>query len=54
MAGFDAGGACSELAAGVNLFGADGKWSGFVSGSLRFGDDDYVGYGGNVGLRYNW
>jgi len=53
-ADLDLGGAYGEIAAGANLFGGDGKWNGFVTGAVQFGQDDFLGYNGNLGLRYNW
>jgi outer membrane autotransporter protein len=49
----DTSGLYGEVAAGANVFGADGKWNGFLTGAVQFGED-FVGYSGNAGLRYNW
>jgi hypothetical protein len=49
----DTSGLYGEVAAGANVFGADGKWNGFLTGAVQFGDD-FIGYSGNAGLRYNW
>ncbi|WP_421694429.1 autotransporter domain-containing protein [Aestuariivirga sp.] len=50
----DLGGAYGEVAIGANFFGVDSAWNGFVNGSVQFGQDDFLGYGGNLGVRYNW
>ena len=50
----DLGGAYGEVAIGANFFGVDSAWNGFVNGSVQFGQDDFLGYGGNLGVRYSW
>jgi len=42
-----------ELQASVNFFDLSSGWSGFVRGDVRF-QDDLVGGGGKVGVRYQW
>jgi hypothetical protein len=49
----DTSGLYGEVAAGANVFGADGKWNGFLTGAVQFGED-FIGYSGNAGVRYNW
>ena len=49
----DTGGVYGEVAGGVNVFGSDGHWNGFLTGGVQFGED-FTGYNGNVGMRYSW
>jgi outer membrane autotransporter protein len=51
---FDASGVYGEVGVGANVFGIGSSWNGFVTGNVQFGDDEYLGYNGNVGMRYSW
>jgi hypothetical protein len=48
-------GAIGEVTGGVNVYSlADNGVSGFVKGNFEFGKDDYLGFGGSVGMRVAW
>lgn len=49
----DTGGVYGEVGVGANVFG-DAGWNGFLTGAVQFGDSDFLGYSGNLGLRYSW
>jgi len=42
-----------EIQPGVNFFDLSSGWSGYVRGDFRF-QEDLVGGGGKVGIRYQW
>lgn len=48
-------GALGEVSGGVNVFSLAGDGlSAFAKGGVQFGKDDYVGYGGTLGVRVDW
>lgn len=48
-------GALGEVSGGINVFSLAGDGlSAFVKGGAQFGKDDYVGYGGTLGVRVDW
>ncbi|AGK57503.1 outer membrane autotransporter barrel domain-containing protein [Hyphomicrobium denitrificans 1NES1] len=48
-------GAIGEVTSGVNVYSlAEDGISGFVKGNFEFGKDDYLGFGGSVGMRVAW
>jgi len=48
-------GTIGEVTGGVNVYSlADSGVSGFVKGNFEFGKDDYLGFGGSVGMRVAW
>ena len=49
----DVGGVIGEVAGGLNFFDIGG-WNGFARGAVQFGEDDYFGYSGQVGVRTTW
>ena len=48
-------GALGEVSGGVNVFSLTGDGiTGFAKGNVQFGKDDFVGFGGSVGVRVGW
>ncbi|SFV34641.1 autotransporter domain-containing protein [Hyphomicrobium facile] len=48
-------GALGEVTGGVNMFSLTGNGlSAFAKGNVQFGKDDFVGYGGSLGVRVDW
>ncbi len=48
-------GALGEVTGGVNVFSLTGNGlSAFAKGNVQFGKDDFVGYGGSLGVRVDW
>lgn len=48
-------GALGEVSGGINVFSLAGDGlSAFAKGGVQFGKDDYVGYGGTLGVRVDW
>ncbi|RUP09839.1 autotransporter domain-containing protein [Hyphomicrobium sp.] len=48
-------GALGEVTGGVNVFSLAGNGlSAFAKGNVQFGKDDFVGYGGSLGVRVDW
>ncbi|WP_052699271.1 autotransporter outer membrane beta-barrel domain-containing protein [Hyphomicrobium sp. 99] len=48
-------GALGEVSGGVNLFTLDNSGtSAFAKGNFLFGEDDLIGYSGQVGVRVGW
>jgi hypothetical protein len=48
-------GAIGEVTGGVNVYSlSDNGLSGFVKGNFEFGKDDYLSFGGSVGMRVAW
>jgi hypothetical protein len=52
--GYDTGGLYGEVAGGVNIFGTSEGWNGFAKAAVQFGEDDFLGYSGNLGFRYGF
>jgi len=52
--GYDTGGLYGEVAGGVNIFGTAEGWNGFAKAAVQFGEDDFIGYSGNLGFRYGF
>jgi type V secretory pathway adhesin AidA len=51
----DVSGAIGEVTGGVDVYSLAGdNFSAFVKGNVAFGEDDFVGYAGTVGLRLGW
>ncbi|MBN9280713.1 MAG: autotransporter outer membrane beta-barrel domain-containing protein, partial [Hyphomicrobium denitrificans] len=51
----DMTGAIGEVTGGVNVYSlSDNGMSGFVKGNFEFGKDDYLSFGGSVGMRVAW
>lgn len=51
----DMTGAIGEVTGGVNVYSlSDNGLSGFVKGNFEFGKDDYLSFGGSVGMRVAW
>jgi outer membrane autotransporter protein len=51
----DISGVLGQVTAGINAFSlADDGLSGFIKGNVEFGEHDYIGYGGTVGVRLDW
>ncbi|WP_052699218.1 autotransporter domain-containing protein [Hyphomicrobium sp. 99] len=51
----DLTGALGEVTGGVNVFSLTGNGlSAFAKGNVQFGKDDFVGYGGSLGVRVDW
>jgi hypothetical protein len=48
-------GALGEVSGGLNVFSLTGNGiSAFAKGGVQFGKDDYLGYGGTLGVRVDW
>lgn len=51
----DRSGALGEVTGGVNVFSLTSNGvSAFAKGNVQFGKDDFVGYGGSLGVRVDW
>ena len=51
---YDAGGLSGEVAAGANIINVGNGWNAFAKGAVQFGEDDLLGFSGNLGFRKNW
>lgn len=47
----DVSGVYGEVTAGASVINVGNGWSGFAKGAVQFGDDSYLGFSGNLGLR---
>jgi hypothetical protein len=52
--GYDAGGTYGEVVAGADIVNVGAGWSAFGKGAVQFGDDEMLGFSGNLGLRKSW
>jgi outer membrane autotransporter protein len=43
-----------EIGGALNVFDVATRWSGFLKGDIRFGENDYVGGSAKGGFRYQW
>jgi hypothetical protein len=51
---YDVGGTFGEVAGGANFINVGNGWSGFAKGAVQFGDDSFLGFSGNLGVRKTW
>ena len=48
-------GALGEVSGGINVFSLTGNGiTAFLKGDIQFGKDEFVGYGGSLGVRVDW
>src|SRR5690606_29860838 len=52
--GYDTSGTFGEGVVGASLLNMENGWSVYGKGSVQFGGDGLLGYGGNVGFRKSW
>lgn len=51
---YDVGGTYGEVAAGADFMNVGSGWTAYAKGSVQFGENDMLGFGGNLGFRKSW